>query len=110
MNYASPFTGADNMMSTFWETSPDVAYQSWMGAQGASPQSNRNYYNFGKTMNDWYGNDYLNQSIKEPGLKWTGYLDRMGSSGQSLDSMWGNLSPQARGERNSNFAAPVRWV
>ena len=106
-NYTSPFGGTTNFQNTFWETNPEAAYQLWSGAVGFGPGGNQRRRGYANSMYNWFNQDYLNQSIRQPDLTWTSYLDRMGSSGNSLESMWNALSPRDRGERG---AAPVKWV
>ena len=109
-SYVSPFGGLDTLGKQFFESNPASAYQKWTGAYGATPQKNPQYYAYGDSLKNYFQEDYYGESARDPGLTWLGYLDNLGNSNKGLGSMWEGMAPSQRGERQGQFAPPVKWV
>lgn len=109
-NYVSPFQGLDHLGKQFFEVNPDAAYTKWAGAYGATATDNPRFYGYAQSLKDYFTQDYYGESVNQPDLQWTQYLDKLNETGKGLGNMWGGLTPSQRGENPGRYAPPVKWV
>ena len=109
-----PF-GRDNLYFNFMESDPEgrkANYFSFDDQFGRSPNQKRFFQQqFEEVQNKYLGR--LGRQVRgggEPTQELTSYLTDYFAPGGGAQQEWGAMSPGARGQNDSRFAPPARWV